>query len=135
MKTKFFSLLIIFGLFAACSSDEETTIANEKKSIVPKTFSFDTDQNSTLMFQDDEPIEIMTSEARIYSIAKVIRVKPIDEKTIEVSNFAPFDIENATILATIGGTVQVQLFKIKKIRGACYSNYQIPFCRWDYTFS
>jgi len=126
MKKNIFSLLIVFGLCAACNNDEEESVS-EKKATVPKMVSFDTDQNSTLMFQDDEALEVMTSEARAYSIAQVIRVKPIDEKTIEVSNFAPFDIENATIVATIGGTVQVQLFRIKKIRGHATQTMKYPF--------
>lgn len=116
---KILNLLIIIGLFTACSKDEET--------VSPKTVSFDTEQNSSLMFQDDETLEVMTSEARAYSIAQIIRVKAIDEKTIEVSNFAPFDIEDATILAIIEGVTQVQLFKIKKIRAHATQSLKYPF--------
>jgi hypothetical protein len=120
---KIFNLLIVFGLFTACSKDEETV---SPEIVSPKIVSFDTDQNSSLMFQDDEAIGVMTSESRTYNIAQVIRVKPIDAKNIEISNFAPFDIENATILATIG-TTQVQLFKIKKIRAHATQTMKYPF--------
>ena len=126
MKKKIFSLLIIISLCSACG-DDDTGINNEKQDIVLKTVSFDTDQNSTLMFQDDQALEVMTSEALVYSMGQVIRVKPIDEKTIEVSNFAPIDIEDATIVATIGGNVPVQLFKIKKIRAHATQTIKYPF--------
>lgn len=125
MIKRIFSAVIILGLFIACSKSDDDDKVEEK--IAPKEVSFDTNQNSTLMFQDDEALDVMTSEARIYSISQVIRVKPIDEKTIEVSNFAPFDIEDATILATIEGNAQVQLFKIKKIRAHATKTMKYPF--------
>lgn len=126
MMKKVFTLLIVFGFFAACSSDGGMGSNGEEK-VSPKTVYFDTDQNSSLMFQDNEAVGVMTSESRVYSIAQVIRVKTVDEKTIEVSNFAPFDIENATILATIEGVGQVQLFKIKKIRAHATQTMKYPF--------
>ncbi|AOW10586.1 hypothetical protein [Flavobacterium gilvum] len=125
MMKNFFTVLIAFGLFTACSDDRGS--GAQQETVSPKIVSFDTDQNSTLMFQDNEPVAVMTSEARTYSIAQVIRVKTVDEKTIEVSNFAPFDIENATILATIDGKLQVQLFKIKKIRAHATQTMKYPF--------
>lgn len=120
-----FTVLIAFGLFISCSKSDDDDKAPE--AIAPITVSFDTDQNSSLMFQDNEALDVMTSDSRIYNIAQVIRIKPIDEKTIEVSNFAPFDIEDAIILATIEGTAQVQLFKIKKIRGHATQKMKYPF--------
>ncbi|MDQ6471585.1 hypothetical protein RB619_13095 [Flavobacterium sp. LHD-80] len=125
MFKRIFSLAIVVSLFIACSKADDDDKPEEK--ITPKEVSFDTNQNSSLMFQDDEALEVMTSEARTYSIAQVIRIKPIDEKTFEVSNFAPFDIEDAVILATIEGTTQVQLFKIKKIRGHATQKMKYPF--------
>lgn len=116
---KIIPFLIVFAFFAACSEDEEK--------VSPKMVSFDTDLNSSLMFQDNEAVAVMTSDSRIYSIAQIIRVKTVDEKTIEVSNFAPFDIEDATILATIEGIAQVQLFKIKKIRAHATQTMKYPF--------
>ncbi|KAF2330646.1 hypothetical protein [Flavobacterium daemonense] len=120
MIKRIFVLLIVFEVFTACNEDKQ------EETINPKTVSFDTDQNSSLMFQDNEPIAVMTSEARTYSIAQIIRVKAVDAKNIEVSNFAPCDIENATILATIEGK-QVQLFKIKKIRAHATQTMKYPF--------
>lgn len=119
MIKRIFVLFIVFGVFTACNVDKEETIS-------PKIVTFDTDQNSSLMFQDNEAMGVSTSEARTYSIAQIIRVKAIDVKNIEVSNFAPFDIENATILATIEGK-QVQLFKIKKIRAHATQTIKYPF--------
>lgn len=116
---KIIPFLIVFGFFVACSEDEE------KVSL--KMVSFDTDLNSSLMFQDNEAVAVMTSDSRIYSIEQIIRVKTVDEKTIEVSNFAPFDIEDATVLATIEGIGQVQLFKIKKIRAHATQTMKYPF--------
>jgi len=125
MIKRIFCLSIIFVFFISCSKSDDDDKAVEK--IAPKEFSFDTNQNSSLMFQDDESLDIMTSEARVYNISQVIRIKPIDEKTIEVSNFAPFDIDDATILATIDGSVQIQLFKIKKIRAHATQAMKYPF--------
>ena len=119
MMKKIITFLIVFGFFAACSEDEEK--------VSPKMVSFDTELNSSLMFQDNEAVAVMTSDSRIYSIAQIIRIKAVDAKTIEVSNFAPFDIEDATILATIEGIGQVQLFKIKKIRAHATQTMKYPF--------
>ncbi|TDO99119.1 hypothetical protein [Flavobacterium sp. 245] len=124
MIKKIFSLAIVISLFLACSKTDDD---KPEEKISPKVVSFDTSQNSSLMFQDDEALEVMTSESRTYSISQVIRIKPIDEKTIEVSNFAPFDIEDAVILATIEGNTQVQLFKIKKIRAHATQKMKYPF--------
>jgi len=121
MIKKVFALLIVFVFFAACSEDVD------KEKVSPKSVSFDTDQNSSLMFQDNEAVAVMTSDSRAYNIAQIIRVKTIDAKNIEVSNFAPFDIENATILATVEGKEQVQLFKIKKIRAHATQTMKYPF--------
>ena len=129
---KIFSLLLVLGLFTACRK-ERVEVPKEEEKVSPKVLSFDTDQNSSLMFQDGEAMEVLTSESRAYSIAQIIRVKAVDEKNIEVSNFAPFDIENATILATIQGIGQVQLFQIKKIRGHATQTIKYPFVegtRW-----
>lgn len=125
MMKNIFTILVIFGFCAACNNDEGT--GSEEEKVSPKIVSFDTDQNSSLMFQDNEAVSVMTSESRAYSIAKIIRVKTVGEKTIEVSNFAPFDIEDATILATIEGIGQVQLFKIKKIRAHATQTIKYPF--------
>ena len=122
MIKRIFSLAILLGLFIACSTGDDND-----RNIAVKEVSFDSSQNSSLMFQDDESLDVMTSEARAYSIAQVIRVKPIDEKNIEISNFAPFDIEDATILATIEGTSQIKLFKIKKIRAHATTTIKYPF--------
>ncbi|WPO78222.1 hypothetical protein [Flavobacterium sp. KACC 22761] len=120
MIKKILALLIIFGIFTACNEDKQ------EDTISLKIVSFDTDQNSSLMFQDNEAVEVMTSKARTYSIGQIIRVKAVDEKNIEVSNFAPFDIENATILAVIEGK-PIQLFKIKKIRAHATQTMKYPF--------
>ncbi|SMO73560.1 hypothetical protein [Solitalea koreensis] len=119
---RIFGLVFSAFLFIACGRDEGINAE-----ISTQTVSFDTEQNSSLMFQDDESEEAMTAESRIYSIAQVIRIKPLDEKNIEVANFAPFDIENATILATIEGSTQVKLFKIKKIRAHAKQTMKYPF--------
>lgn len=70
----------------------------------------------------------MTSEWRRYQIGNVLRVKPIDSITIEVANFAPVDIEDATVLATIEGLEkQIQLFNIPKIRAHARQEIKYSF--------
>ena len=90
--------------------------------------SFD-ETNSYLMFQDDEELSVMTSiENRSYEIGKVLRVRAIDEFTIEVANFAPINIENAIITANIEGiNSQIQLFKIIKINAHSIQKIRYSF--------
>jgi len=127
MKKNLYLLLCTALLIASC---KETPVT---PSVTPKEFAFDTDQNSSLMFQDGESQEVMTSAARRYNIAKLIRVTAVDEQHIEVANFAPIDVENATILATItsspaGSTPQVvKLFTITKIRAHAKQTIKYPF--------
>ena len=115
MLNKFYSkfkICVVFSLFIiSCESEGVTT--PEITQVLE--ISFDTDENSSLMFYDDELEEEMTSEWRRYQIGNVLRVKPIDSLTIEIANFAPVDIENATILAKIEGIEsEIQLFTISK---------------------
>lgn len=124
MKLLFNALFFSSFLFLSCSSKESIPI------IEIKTYSFDSETNSSLMFQDGEPQEVMTSESRIYEISKVIRVKPINNKTIEVANFAPVDLEDITITATIdaeGFHQPIKLFKINKIRAHGKQEIDYPF--------
>jgi len=124
MKLLFKALVCSSILLASCSDKEN--IPN----IELKTYSFDSETNSSLMFQDGESQDIMTSEWRSYEISKVIRVKPIDNKTIEVANFAPIDLEDVTITATIeaeGFHKPIKLFKIDKIRAHGKQEISYPF--------
>lgn len=128
MKKEKIWLLAILGCFISCSDDnEKDSLGGAEQTLSPNVVSFDTDQNSSLMFQDNEAMSVMTSKQREYQIAQLIRVKALDAKTIEVSNFAPVDIENATILASIEGKAAVQLFKIKKIRAHASQTIKYPF--------
>ena len=89
------------------------------------------------MFQDDEEVSVMTSadenpgvkiENRTFEIGKVLRVRAIDEFTIEVANFAPINIENAIITANIEGiNSQIQLFKINKINAHSIQEIKYSF--------
>lgn len=91
-------------------------------------YNFDNENNSGLMFKDGESMALLTSEARRYEIGKVLRVKAINETTIEVANFAPVDIADATIVATIEGQVKpIRLFKIGKIRAHAVQQLKYPF--------
>jgi hypothetical protein len=73
-------------------------------------------------------MELLTSEARRYEIGKVLRVKAINATTIEVANFAPVDIADATILLTVEGLSKpVKLFKIGKIRAHAVQQIKYPF--------
>lgn len=116
-------LALIAALFG-CKKD----VSNTPATLTTVEYSFDSDSNSGLMFRDGEPVEKMTSESRRYEIGKVLRVKPVDSVTIEVANFAPVDILDATILLTIEGQAKpIQLFKIKKIRAHGVKEIKYPF--------
>lgn len=114
----FFRTLICSILMASCSkSDIELT-----------SYSFESDENVTFMFQDSENIETLTSAERIYEISKLIRIKPLDNYTIEIANFAPFDFENITIITTISDVENpIQLLQIDNIKAHAVHVISYPF--------
>lgn len=123
------AIIVICLLIISCSK-------GDKNFLDLKEYSFDK-TNSQLMFQDDEEVSVMTSaeenpsvkiENRTYEIGKVIRVRAIDEFTIEVANFAPINIENAIITANIEGiNSQIQLIKINKINAHSIQEIKYSF--------
>ena len=124
---KFLSIIIICLSIISCSKDN---VALELKE-----YSFD-ETNSQLMFQDGESMSVMCSAERWYDIRKVLRVKAIDNFTIEVANFAPVDIENAMILAEIKGVnSQLKLFKINKISAHAVKEIKYSFIDGETIFS
>ena len=117
-------------ILISCSNDDGTNESDESENteFTVREYSFDTDDNSKLMFQDDGVKELMTSEKRLYEIDKVIRVRPIDAFTIEVANFAPIDIEDIFITADIEGVEsKIKLFKIDKIRAHAIQEIKYSF--------
>lgn len=113
-------------LFFGCKKDKKSPEGPAPISVA--AYSFDNDSNSGLMFKDGEPMELLTSENRRYEIGKVLRVKALNETAIEVANFAPVDIVDATILMTIEGQAKpVKLFKIGKIRAHAVKEIKYPF--------
>ena len=88
------------------------------------------------MLQDGESIDLITSEDRKFEIGKVLRVKPIDNFTIEVSNFTPLDLENVTITAKINEIDHGKAFDIKpgKYR-ATITSYAHPMHDYDSCFT
>jgi hypothetical protein len=126
MKKIILPLLII--LMVGCKKNNKD-LNDQPTAVVSTTeLSFDTDANSKLMFQDGESIALLTADVRRYEIGKVLRVKAINETTIEVANFAPVDIDDATILITIEGSPKpIRLFKIKKIRAHAVQEIKYPF--------
>tara|TARA_B110000259_G_scaffold171077_1_gene202294 strand:+ start:221 stop:1378 length:1158 start_codon:yes stop_codon:yes gene_type:complete len=123
------AIIVICLLIISCSK-------GDKNFLDLKEYSFDK-TNSQLMFQDDEEVSVMTSaeenpgvkiENRTFEIGKVLRVRAIDEFTIEVANFAPINIENAIITANIEGiNSQIQLFKINKINAHSIQEIKYSF--------
>ncbi|WP_029277687.1 hypothetical protein [Pedobacter borealis] len=125
MKKLILPFLII--LFVSCKKSK-----TEPEVPTPATtttvYNFDSDSNSSLMFTDGESMAQLTSEARRYEIGKVLRVKAINATTIEVANFAPVDITDATILMTVEGQAKpIRLFKIGKIRAHAVKEIKYSF--------
>ena len=126
-------LLTSILILISCSNYDSTKESDESDEsenteFTVREYSFDTDDNSKLMFQDDGVKELMTSEKRLYEIDKVIRVRPIDAFTIEVANFAPIDIEDIFITADIEGVEsKIKLFKIDKIRAHAIQEIKYSF--------
>jgi hypothetical protein len=124
MKKIILPLLII--LIVGCKKSNKGL--DDRPAVHVTELSFDNDSNSKLMFQDGESMALLTSEARRYEIGKILRVKAVNETTIEVANFAPVDIEDATVLLTIVGSLKpIKLFKIKKIRAHAVQEIKYPF--------
>jgi hypothetical protein len=122
MKIQIVLVLSLCTAFFGCQKDDYISPVETVE------YSFDSDANSRLMFQDGEPLQTMTSESRRYEIGKVLQVKAINETTIEIANFAPVDILDATILLTIEGQAnRVKLLKIKKIRAHGVQEIKYPF--------
>ncbi|MFV0483113.1 MAG: fibronectin type III domain-containing protein [Bacteroidales bacterium] len=94
-----------------------------------RTYAFDSDENSSQMYQDDELMDsIYEAKWRRFQVANLLRVKPISTDSIEIANFAPVDIADATIIATIEGYDEpIELFKISKIRGHGRQIIRYPF--------
>ncbi|WP_378187735.1 hypothetical protein ACE939_05095 [Aquimarina sp. W85] len=110
----------------ACSKTSEKGIA---------VYSFDNDSNSDLMFQDGEKQETIISETRRFSIGNMIRLQVVDAKTIEVANFAPMDLKDITVMATIQGFDNpIALFKIDKLRAHAIQTVEYPFLKGDFLY-
>ncbi len=123
MKIPVLSLLSALLIIAGCKKRDAGPAAPEVVA-----YSFDNDGNSSLMFQDGEDLSVMTAEARRFEIGKALRVKAVNETSIEVANFTPADIEDATILMQAEGQPKaIKLFRIKKIRAHAIDTIPYPF--------
>ncbi|MFV0344685.1 MAG: hypothetical protein ACK5IQ_00315 [Bacteroidales bacterium] len=116
-------LCLILGL-SACNNDEDHVASPEIR-----TYAFDSDENSSQMYQDDEAMDsIYDGKWRRFQMANLLRVRPISRDSIEVANFAPVDLADASIVATIEGYSEaIELFKISKIRGHGRQVIKYPF--------
>ncbi len=117
--------LCVALLFISCSNEDDVI---PTPIVEPVVYSFDSDLNSGLMYQDDEPLDSLYSIWRQYELKHIIRVKAVDSTRIEVANFAPMDLEDVTILVKID-TIDspVKLFHIKKIRAHAVQVIEYPF--------
>ena len=122
--------IAVLALLFSCKKTTPPTVL-----VQPKVYSFDTGQNSSLMFQDGESLAVYTSEARRLKISSVLSIKAATEKSIEISNFAPVDLEDAIVLITIKGREKpIQLLKIKKIRAHGTQIINYPFVDGESNF-
>lgn len=120
----------IMLLLAACTKSD---IPNQPSlQVTVPEYSFDTDVNSKLIFQDNEIQDSLTSAYRQYEIGKVLQVKPVNKTTIAITNFAPVDIDSATIMLYTADIPQpVKLLYIKKIRAHATQQIEYPFIKGD----
>jgi hypothetical protein len=128
MRTKAYPLkklmVFSFALFmVGCAKKEPVETGPTTPS-----YSFTGTSADELMFEDGEAMSVMTSESRRFDINKVLRVTAVNNTTIEVANFAPVDITDATILLSIAGQPQkIQLFHIGTIKGHRIKQMPYPF--------
>ncbi|MFW0739903.1 hypothetical protein [Flavobacterium sp. T12S277] len=126
MKISTVLVLLLCTIFFSCEKEDTSPVSSIPVTTV--AYSFDSDANSKLMFKDGDLLQTMTSESLRYEIGKVLRVKAINETTIEIANFAPVDIQDATILLIIEGQAKpIKLFKISKIRAHGVQEIKYPF--------
>lgn len=130
MKTTINSLkkLTVFALAlitVACSKKELEPV---KTGPTTPSYSFAGTSAEELMFEDGEAMATMTSESRRFDVNKVLRIVAVNNTTVEVANFAPVDITDATILVSIKGQPQkIQLFHIGTIKGHRIKQIEYPF--------
>ncbi|HFK5529467.1 TPA: fimbrillin family protein [Elizabethkingia anophelis] len=81
----------------------------EKTGEIIKTIIANNDDER--MFDDNEPLEVMTSAQRRFKISEVLRIKQVEKDIIEIANFAPINLTDVTIVLKVGGGKTRKLFK------------------------
>jgi len=125
IKPKGLLVLSLALLFVGCAKKE-----TEPEVTLPTTptYSFSGTSPDELMFEDGEAMSVMTSEDRRFDISNVLRVRAVNNTTLEVANFAPVDITDATIVVSIAGqTEKIKLLHIGTIKGHRVKQIPYPF--------
>ncbi|MGN7986643.1 hypothetical protein ACTJKC_04835 [Pedobacter sp. 22226] len=126
-KTTLSNGLIVLGLLLLAIGCKKDPKPVETGPTTP-TYSFTGTTADELMFEDGEAMATMISENRRFNVSNVLRITAVNNTTIEVANFAPVDITDATILTTIAGQPQkIQLFHIATIKGHRVKQIPYPF--------
>jgi len=125
INPKHLAVLSLALLFIGCAKTEPVP-----EVIVPTspTYSFSGTSPDELMFEDGEAMSVMTNESRRFDVSNVLRVTAVNNTTIEVANFAPVDISDATIVASITGQPEkIKLLHIGMIKGHRIKQIPYPF--------
>ena len=71
---------------------------------------------SDRIFQDDDSVEELTADHLAFEVGQALRVRPVDETHIEITNFVPVDIDDAQILMSVeGGFVDVPILQLSRM--------------------
>ncbi len=91
----------------------------------PQRHSFD---QVDLMFADNEPMSVMTSEDRTFEMSRIVRVRPRSDTHIELANFAPVDLHDVQIKLSIEGlATDIDLLRIDTFRAHGIVEIEYPF--------
>lgn len=124
------TLLLIGSLFlflSSCSKDKYIT--NEPTASI-KTFTASEMQSTQkLMFQDDEPSEILFDGAkRGFYLKEMLQIEGIGDNKFRIRNFLPHDFKNVTIyfkMETLPNAVKIMSFDL--IEGLAEFEGELPF--------
>jgi len=108
---------------ASCQKDSDLALQLVKDKL--PTVSVVAENNKERMFEDGETLLEITAESRRFKVAEVIRIKAINNDSIEIANFAPVDVKNIIISMTKPDGSNVDLFEADVI--GAYVEKRIPF--------
>ena len=123
-KCSFGILFTTFLFLSSCRKDQDPitspTITTSKVVITPSN-------NDERILEDGEDLSLYTAENRRIDFTRLVSVNAIDNTTIEITNFVPLDIVDATILLKINGSERPIKLLVADIKAHTTKRIKYPF--------